>query len=170
MLKRTEFTLTLIQEVAGTEKIGKIKISGNDRGQSGYSNLFRDPDATILIVDDSKVNLSIETGLLRDTGLQIDTAFSGLKALEMTLKKRYDCILLDHLMPEMDGIECLKQIRTQKDGMCTDVPVVILTANAERENQDMYAEAGFDGYLVKPVSGNSLEEELIKHIPKDKLQ
>ncbi|MCR5602800.1 MAG: response regulator [Lachnospiraceae bacterium] len=165
----TEFTLTLIQEAAGPEKVGKVEISGNDRVPSGYSNLFRAPDATILIVDDSKVNLSVETRLLRDTGLQIDTALSGRNALEMTLQKRYDCILLDHLMPEMDGIECFKQIRTQIDGMCTDVPVVILTANADRKNQDMYAEAGFDGYLVKPVSGNSLEEELIKHIPEDKI-
>ena len=165
----TEFTLSLVQEVSDKRGIGSVQFTGRGKSQAVYSNLFRAPGATILIVDDSKVNLQIETGLLRDTGMQIDTALSGPKALEMTLKKRYDCILMDHLMPGMDGIECLKHIRDQADGMCTDVPVVVLTANAEREHQDAYAEAGFDGYLVKPVSGSSLEGELIKHIPKDKI-
>ena len=77
---------------------------------------------------------------------------------------------MDHFMPGMDGIECLKQIRGQADGMCKEVPVIILTANTEGENQELYKEAGFDGRLSKPVSGSSLEGELIKHIPMDKLK
>ena len=77
---------------------------------------------------------------------------------------------MDHFMPGMDGIECLKHIRSQAEGMCKEVPVIILTANAEGEYQEIYKEAGFNGWLAKPVSGSSLEGELIKHIPKDKIK
>ena len=72
-------------------------------------------------------------------------------------------------MPDMDGIECLHKIRDQIGGISKSAKIVALTANAGSENRRLYSEEGFDGYLVKPVSGSSLEGELIKHIPKDKI-
>ena len=72
-------------------------------------------------------------------------------------------------MPEMDGIECLENIRNQTGGLNRSTPVIVFTANAGSSNRDLYTRAGFDGYLVKPVSGAVLEDMLIKHISKDKL-
>ena len=134
-----------------------------------YESMFTAPEAEILVVDDIKMNLMVVKKLLRETKVRIDTASSGHEALDMTLNKRYDVILMDHLMPEMDGIECLKCIRNQTGGMCTDVPVIVLTANGGGENNELYNEAGFDEILAKPVSGNSLEETLLRFIPRDKI-
>ncbi len=100
----------------------------------------------------------------------VDTAVSGADALELTRKKRYDVILMDHFMPKMDGLECFEKIRSQIDGKCTDIPIVVLTANAEAENREMYEKAGFDGYIIKPVSGSTLREALIRYLPKDKIK
>jgi len=101
--------------------------------------------------------------------MTVDLASSGPEALMLTLKNRYDMILLDHLMPEMDGVECYEKIRGQKGGMNLDVPIIAFTANAGSEMTDLYTRTGFDGYLVKPVSGHELEEMLLLHLPKDKV-
>ncbi|MBQ6903582.1 MAG: DegV family EDD domain-containing protein, partial [Lachnospiraceae bacterium] len=110
------------------------------------------------------------TKLLRGTKIQVDTADGGEKALSMTQGTRYDVLLLDHLMPGMDGITCLKEIREQEGGMNRETPVLVLTANAGAENQALYAAAGFDGYLLKPVSGQQLESALIRALPEDKVR
>ena len=107
----------------------------------------------------------VEEKLLRDTKVQVETAASGAECLKKTLQNRYDVILMDHLMPEMDGIECLHAIRTQTGGLNQSIPIVILTANAGGENQALYRKEGFDGYLLKPVSGIQLETELLRHLP-----
>ncbi len=112
----------------------------------------------------------MEKKLLRETQIQVDTAEGGEEALKLTMEKSYDVILMDHLMPKMDGIECFRRIRNQTEGRCADTPVIMLSANAEGENADLYAEAGFDDHLMKPVSGAALEEVLLKHLPKDKLE
>ena len=108
------------------------------------------------------MNLIVVKKLLRDTGAVIDTAESGVEALEMTAKNRYDVILMDHQMPEMDGIECLHRIRTQKDGLCRDSRVICLTANVGAEMEKLYHQEGFDGYLEKPVRGKNLEQEIAR--------
>lgn len=165
----TTFTVTLPQEVANHEKIGNINIMDHASRNYIYESMFTAPEADILVVDDIKMNLMVVKKLLRETKVRIDTASSGHEALDMTLNKRYDVILMDHLMPEMDGIECLECIRNQSGGMCTDVPVIVLTANVGGENNELYNEAGFDEILAKPVSGNSLEETLLRFIPRDKI-
>ncbi len=163
------FTVRLPQKVSDPATIGKINVFDRAKQKNIYRDLFTAPEAEILIVDDTKMNLTVEKKLLKNTKIRIDTATSGAQALERTLEKRYDVILMDHLMPEMDGIECLRRIRSQMDGKCRSVPVVILTANAISENQELYASAGFDGYLLKPVTGLALEETLMNHIPKEKI-
>jgi CheY-like chemotaxis protein len=90
------------------------------------------------------MNLDVEKKLLLDTDMTIDTSSSGAEALKMCLKYRYDVILMDHLMPEMDGIECLKNIRNQSGGMNRYTPIIVLTANAGSQNREMYNREGFD--------------------------
>lgn len=165
----TVFTVRLTQEIADLRAIGKIDLNDNAKRERSYRSMFTAPEAEILIVDDSKMNLTVEKKLLRDTKIKIDTVTSGAEALELTVRKRYDVILMDHFMPEMDGPECLDRIRSQENGMCRDIPVIILTANAKGENQEMYKAAGFDAFLVKPISGARLEETLMKYIPQDKI-
>ncbi|MCR5304198.1 MAG: response regulator, partial [Lachnospiraceae bacterium] len=164
------FVVTLKQGVTDSSPIGDLNIHNQQvLKRDRYESSFRAPDGRILIVDDNEMNLEVERKLLTDTQLKIDTALDGKEALDMTLKYSYDVILMDHLMPEMDGIECLEIIREQTGGLNRNTPVVVLTANAGSENRELYNRAGFDGYLVKPVSGINLENALMNHIRKDKL-
>ncbi len=165
--KGTTFIVTIPQEILSENEIREIDIEGHHEISAGKYNKrsFEAPRARILIVDDNEANLMVEEKLLRDTKVQTDTARSGAECLQKTLKSRYDVILMDHLMPEMDGIECLHEIRMQAGGLNQETPVVVLTANAGGENRQMYKREGFDGYLTKPVTGGQLEAELLKHLP-----
>ena len=164
------FTVTLSQGISDHTKIGNLNIRNQGAVRRvAYECSFRAPEARILIVDDNEMNLEVECKLLADTEIQIDKASGGKEALELTLSHQYDTILMDHLMPEMDGIECFERMRAQVGGLNRITPVVVLTANAGSSNRELYNRAGFDGYLVKPVSGEALENTLIRFIPKDKL-
>ena len=164
------FTVTIKQGISDASEIGELNIhSQKTVKRSRYESSFKAPEARILIVDDNEMNLEVERKILLDTEMAIDITMSGSEALEYTLKRRYDVILMDHLMPIMDGIECLGMIRSQSGGMNRTTPVIVLTANAGSDNRDLYNRSGFDGYLVKPVSGEALEDILMKHISKDKL-
>ena len=164
------FTVELSQGVSDSTPVGELNIRNQNVIRNGiYESSFTAPDARILIVDDNELNLEVESRLIADTRIKIDKAASGKKALECTLKYYYDLIFMDHLMPEMDGIECLEQLRNQVGGMNRTTPVIILTANAGSTNRELYNISGFDGYLVKPVSGEMLENMLLKYISSDKV-
>lgn len=166
------FMVTLRQKVTRPDAIGDINIQKLTGALSGskYEPGFMAPDARVLIVDDNEMNLEVEKKLLDGTGMIIDTVRSGEEALAITTTMRYDIILMDHLMPEMDGIECMQHIRKQVSGLNNHVPVIVLTANADSENRELYNRSGFDGYLVKPVSGKQLEDMLIAHLPEFKVE
>lgn len=167
--KGTSFIVEIPQKATTEEVIGEYdyeKKHGIGKRQE-YKQKFEAPDAKILVVDDNQSNLLVVTKLLRETKIQIDTATSGEDALKMTLNKKYHMIFMDHLMPNMDGIECFRKIRSQAGGKCRETNIVILTANAGEENRELYAREGFDGYLVKPVSGEELENEVYRMLPKD---
>lgn len=166
------FIVSLRQKVTRQESIGEIDIKnlGFRRQSSKYVPKFIAPDARILIVDDNEMNLNVETKLICDTLMKIDTASSGDEALSMTLSEKYDLIFMDHLMPEMDGIECLQYIRKQSGGLNTQVPVIALTANAGSAMRELYTKSGFDGYLLKPISGDEFEEILLEHLPEIKVK
>ncbi len=164
------FSVRLKQGISDRKRLGELNIHNKDViRRTAYESSFYAPEAAILIVDDNEMNLMVESRLLQDTDMIIDTAGSGREALEMTLKSHYDVILMDHLMPEMDGIECLELIRDQTGGLNRNTPVIVLTANAGSENREKYNLAGFDGYLVKPVSGDALQETVMKYITVDKI-
>ena len=135
--------------------------------KSEYKKKFEAPEARILVVDDNEANLMVVNKLLRDTKVVIDTVTSGKAALKKTQNIEYNVIFMDHLMPEMDGIECKRQIRNQVGGSSRESKIVVLTANADEENRELYVREAFDGYLAKPVSGEDLEKELYRLLPKD---
>lgn len=166
--KGSTFVITLPQEIVGEAEIGELNLETRHEMnlKKHYKQSFEAPKAHILIVDDNDTNLLVAQKLLRDTKVQIDTVTSGQECLKKTLQNRYDVIFMDHLMPEMDGIECLHALRTQTGGFNQTVPVVILTANAGGNNQALYKREGFDGYLLKPVTGKQLETELLRHLPR----
>lgn len=120
------------------------------------------PGIRVLAVDDTRMNLRVVQKLLSDTEIEVDTAASGSEALQKTRESFYDVILMDHQMPEMDGVECLHEIRNQEDGLCRDSKVVCLTANAGAEAEEQYRQEGFDGYLAKPIRGKTLEAEIAR--------
>jgi DegV family protein with EDD domain len=166
----TTFTVLLNQGVSDHSPIGNLNIHSQSFDErSAYESSFRAPDVRILIVDDNEMNLEVESKLLTETEMTIDKALSGKEALELDLLHHYDVILMDHLMPEMDGIECLEKIRNHTGGLNRTTPVVVLTANAGSDNKELYHRAGFDGYLMKPVSGEALENALMAYIAREKM-
>ncbi|MBR2523594.1 MAG: DegV family EDD domain-containing protein [Clostridiales bacterium] len=170
--KGSTFIIEIPQKAATDRQIGEYDYAKRHAlsKRTVYKQKFEAPDARILAVDDNQSNLLVVTKLLRDTKVQIDTVLSGPEALKKTLDNDYDVIFMDHLMPEMDGIDCVRAIRSQTGGKCRETAIVILTANADEENRALYAVEGFAGYLVKPVSGDELENELIRLLPKDKVK
>ena len=167
--KGSNFVITLPQKIASDAKIGNFNLENKQtlNAREHYKQSFEAPDASVLIVDDNETNLMVAEKLLRDTKVQVESATSGAECLKKTLQNRYDVILMDHLMPGMDGIECLHEIRKQAGSANQNTPIVILTANAGSENQVLYRKEGFNGYLTKPVNGAQLETELLKHLPKE---
>ena len=164
--KGSLFYVEIPQEIAALGELGDINI--NKRIQNTvYKEKLVVPDKRILVVDDVKVNLKVIEGLLKKTQIQIETADGGAKCIEKAYNKKYDVILLDHMMPEIDGEDALKEIR--KEGCINyDTPVIVLTAYVMAGARERYIEKGFDDYLSKPVSGEDLEDMLIKYIKKEK--
>jgi CheY-like chemotaxis protein len=130
-----------------------------------YNEKFTAPDAKILIVDDVTMNLKVMVSLLKYTKIQMDTVQSGKECLEYITKKKYDIIFLDHMMPEMDGIEVLNIMHTMDNNLNKDTPIIMLTANAIVGAQEEYLELGFTDYMSKPVREDKLKELIMKYLP-----
>ncbi len=165
--KGSVFTVSIPQGVSGVRKIGAIDVwRRKEIGAVGtYRSSFEAPNAHILIVDDTPSNILVAQKLLRSTRARVDAAEDGLQALDKTLHRYYDVILLDHFMPNMDGIECIHRIREQKEGLCRDSKIVALTANAVDNSGTIYFKEGFDGFLQKPFTGEQLEQIVYKMLP-----
>ena len=131
---------------------------------------FSAPEAKILVVDDVEMNLKVVKGLLKETQIQIDTAVSGRQCLERVKTTRYDVIFLDHMMPEMDGIETLQNMKLLKDNLNREVPVIMLTANAIVGAKEEYIQAGFTDYLTKPIQETELLAMLVKYLPEEHME
>ena len=131
---------------------------------------FSAPEAKILVVDDVEMNLKVVKGLLKETQIQIDTAASGRQCLERVKTTRYDVIFLDHMMPEMDGIETLQNMKLLKDNLNREVPVIMLTANAIVGAKEEYIQAGFTDYLTKPIQETELLAMLVKYLPEEHME
>lgn len=161
------FTITVPQTIKDPTAAGPFSLEKKETAFSTYRESFRAPNAVILVVDDVTVNLKVIEGLLKSTGIKIDKATSGDEAIRLCKEKKYDVLLLDHRMPEKDGVETFREI--QSGGQNTDTPAVMLTANALSGAAEEYRKIGFKGYLSKPVLGTDLEQMLMKLLPPEKI-
>lgn len=164
------FSFKIRQEVrdwtpSSEKSSSSIQPSAND--ENTYQESFIAPDASILVIDDAPLNLTVFTGLLKQTQVQIDTAESGAEGLALAQKKTYHIIFVDHLMPEMDGIETMQAIREDDSMLNMGTPIIALTANAVNGSRETYLNAGFNDYLSKPINPSILENMMIQYLPQD---
>lgn len=165
--KGSLFYVEIPQRIIKEEPIGKFYERYNDTMETKrYQEKWQAKNARILVVDDVETNLIVVKNLLKNTGIQIDMASSGKEGLEMTAVNAYHLILLDHMMPEMDGIETLHKLKEQ-DGPNKTTPVVVSTANAISGAAKEYLAEGFDDYIMKPATGKELEAMILKYLPKE---
>lgn len=163
------FSIRIPQKVVSDKPMGDfVGNYDHDVKISGYRHSFYAPKGRILVVDDVLMNLKVFTGLLKGTGLYIDVAESGERCLQLVRKNQYDIIFLDHMMPEMDGVETLRQMKELMEYI--DTPVIMLTANAMVGAKDDYLSEGFHDYMTKPIQGSKLEKMIVKYLPKQKLE
>ena len=164
----TTFCVKISQEIMSEETVSEY--AQDHRGvEEVYTQKFTAPDVKILAVDDNEMNLMVVTSLLKSTQATIHVASSGYQCLDKMKENYYDVILLDHMMPGMDGIETLHQSKLMEGNLCVNSPVIVLTANAISGMKEKYIAAGFSDYLAKPVKGDELEDMLLKYLPKEKV-
>ncbi len=165
------FIIFLPQRIVSEDPIGNFhqKFDEYVHEMKAYHELFKAPEAHILVVDDTDMNLTVIQGLLRKTEIQLDTASSGAEALIHTQDTKYDLILMDQRMPQMDGTETMNKIKVQEGGMNNNTPVICLTADAVSGARNKYLDQGFTDYLSKPVESKTLEATLKKYLPEDKV-
>ena len=164
------FSFELWQKIENEEPLGEFRMISTEEENAGtYHEFFHAPKAHILLVDDTKMNITVAVNLLKKTEVQIDTALSGNEAIELAGKNSYDLILMDQRMPGMDGTQTLNNIRKLENGKNLETPVICLTADAIRGAKERYLAEGFTDYLTKPVDWRSLEKALLKYLPEEKI-
>lgn len=157
--KGSEFSFVLEQEIVDPTPISEVKTEPQEEQEHIYVPTFTAPDACILVVDDNKMNRKVFKALLSKTQIQIDEASGGKECIEMVQKKSYDIIFMDHMMPEMDGLETYNILKEMQDYPSKKAPVVIVTANAVIGVKDRYiVKEGFRAYLSKPLDYEKLEK------------
>lgn len=166
----SEFSFDLKQSIVDDTPIGMFDenmVSIRDEKQ--YEASFVAPNAHLLVVDDNEMNLRVFSSLLKSTQVQITKAASGRECLEYVRKQHFDMIFLDHMMPEMDGIETLERMKQMPDNQSQDTPVIMLTANAVHGAREQYISEGFADFLSKPIFSDQLETMIRRHLPEELL-
>lgn len=165
------FSFNLVQTVVDQREIGDYESTYKETSAKrlAYKEKFIAPEARVLVVDDTPLNLTVFTSLLKKTQVQIDAVESGDEAIRYACAQKYDTIFLDHMMPGKDGIETLHELSETENNRNKETPVICLTANAISGMREKYLAEGFDDYLSKPIDSEKLEEMLMKYIPKDKI-
>jgi len=170
--KGSTFTVRLPQIVVNSSPIGNVRQHYLDAKKQSEQKVeqMTAPSAKVLVVDDNSMNLRVAQHLLKFSKIQVTTCTSGMECLELMKKERFDIIFLDHMMPGMDGMETLKLSKKLFGNKCAGVPIIALTANAIVGAKEMYLEAGFDGYIGKPITIEDLDKVLRKFIPAEKIE
>ena len=170
--KGSSFCVKIPQQIVDATVAGKV--DAVHRGDSQVINESRAelyaPTATVLVVDDNEMNRAVACALLKRTGIELSTAPGGKECLELCRKSKYDLILMDHMMPDPDGIETLHLLRKDESSLNRDTDVIVLTANAIAGMKEMYLAEGFKEYLTKPIMAEDLEEVLFRCLPKEKIE
>lgn len=165
----SEFSFELEQAIIKEEAVGNIAARIAQMAEEyEYESAFVAPEARVLVVDDNETNLMVFSNLLKETEIQVDTSTSGAEALGMIVDKNYDIIFLDHMMPDMDGIEVVQQIMSTDHHLNVGTPVIALTANAIVGAKEKYIDAGFTDYLSKPIIPDKLEKLIAEYLPDEK--
>lgn len=167
--KGSTFHVELVQGIVDRTPIGRIDqaVEQSREIEKHKRAVLLAPEAKLLVVDDNQMNLNVMKGLLKRTEMQVDLALSGKEALEAVTKTSYDVILMDHMMPEMDGVEALHRLRELKENQNPQAKVIVLTANAAIGSREEYLKMGFDDYLSKPIEAMNLENMIKKYLPKE---
>ena len=161
------FTIIIPQKVVDKTPVGSwvrekaTKMGSEAEVSAEEKTIF--PDTKILVVDDNKINLKVAVGLLQAYKANVDEALSGMEAIDKVKNKLYDIIFMDHMMPEMDGIEATSLIRTECGDNGKRPVIVALTANALSGASDMFLNNGFDDFIAKPINKDELYELLKKY-------
>lgn len=167
--KGSTFTMCFPQKIMDARPMGRLEDVAlkrkNEENSLQKQEYFVAPNANVLVVDDNSMNLALMKELLKRTKVQVDLAESGKECLELCKMKRYDIILMDHMMPEMDGVETLQRIRADIDGQNSKTKIIALTANVSSESRELYQGYGFDDFFGKPIQANKLEEMLAGYLP-----
>ena len=166
------FSFTVKQGVVSKEPLGDVMQSYRDSiaAMERYRETLYAPKARLLVVDDTEMNLAVVQGLLKHTGIQLDTATDGFTALNKVCRYEYDLLFIDHRMPGMDGVQTLEAMQTLVGNKCIGKPCVALTANAISGAKELYLKAGFTDYLSKPVKPEHLEAMILKYLPPELLE
>ena len=159
------FGFDLKLRVVDAEPVGKFDGKRKSASSHGEEVHLYAPEAKILVTDDNNMNLKVAENFLKIFGIVPVTCSSGAETIELMKKNRFDIVFLDHMMPQMDGIETLKVLKD--DGLINGAVVIALTANAVVGAEKQYLSAGFDGYLSKPITLQELEKALKKYLPSE---
>ncbi len=171
--KGSVFSFELLQKVIDWEPVANaFSAEAGTKEDEEEKTTFCAQRARVLVTDDNELNLSVIQGLLKRTGIQLTTATSGMETIDLVTRNHYDLVFLDHMMPQMDGIETYQRIRSlwengQPLQTGSDTPFIVLTANAVVGAKEMYLSKGFTDYLSKPVVAQKLEYMLKKHLARD---
>ncbi len=159
----SEFSFDIEQKIINNKPLGNFRKKDIQHSEETKSRKkYTMSDAKILVVDDNLLNLKVFKALLKDTEMQITEVDGGRKCLEILEKQSFDLIFLDHMMPDMDGIETLHEIKKRK--LCEEVPVIMLTANAIVGDREKYINEGFDDFLSKPIMPDVLDKIILDYL------
>ena len=168
----SEFRVTIPQKVVSFEPIGSfiMRYEKNHVKKENSREIFRAPEAKILVVDDVAMNQEVMKSLLKRTLIQVDSAYSGAECLEKVQKEKYQIIFMDHMMPEMDGVETFRKMKALEVNRNEDTPVIALTANAVSGAKEEYDREGFAGTIFKPINSENLERIIKQYLPENMIQ
>ncbi len=161
--KGSEFSFDIVQKIVDFTPIEVVKddvLAARDKADEVK---FRAPLGKVLVIDDNKMNLKVFTNLLKQIGIQVKALESGKECIEELRKESYHMVFLDHMMPEMDGMETFKIIKDEN--LCPDTPIIMLTANAA--DRAMYIREGFDDFISKPILPEILDAMILKFLPNE---
>ncbi len=167
----SDFHFEIKQRVIRWDALGDYEASYRERiaKHEKYRESFTAPDARVLVVDDNPMNLVVFKSLIKQTKIRVDCAEDGNLGIRLSQDAVYDVIFLDHLMPGKDGIEILREIKSDPANPNLNTPYICLTANAVSGAREQYLAEGFDDYLTKPIDPGRLEEMLIRVLPEEKV-
>ncbi|MBO5588270.1 MAG: response regulator [Anaerovibrio sp.] len=165
--KGSIFTWTVVNKVDDWKPMGKLNKDDSLFQRKLFKYTFTAEEATALIVDDNRVNLKVAEGMLAPYKVKTTCVESGAEALNLLTNEKFDIVFMDHMMPVMDGVECMYKIREIPG--CQYTVVIALTANAISGMKEQYCEYGFQGFLAKPIEAKELDECLKQFLPEEKI-